>query len=193
MGNQLLGVVVCGGQSKRMGRDKGLIEKDGQTWAQLALERLQTLQIQVVLSINETQLEKYAAIFDRSMLIVDNQNVGGPMNGLLSVHSAYPNGDLLLLACDMIEMKQEILHGLAKAYTSNGGHDYYAYEVEGVLQPFCAIYSANALKELMQKHVQDELGTSSPRYVLEHGNTYKLHTEISSPFTNYNTLDERNT
>ena len=193
MDKQLLGVVVCGGQSKRMGRDKGLVEKGSKTWAQLSVEKLQVLQVPVVLSVNETQVENYSAVFNSKNLVVDNQNIGGPINGLLSVHSAYPDQDLLLLACDMIEMQESILQKLLDAYSSKEQYDYYAYEVEGVMQPFCAIYSSAALKTLMQKHLQETLGSSSPRYILENGNTYKLHTEMSSPFTNYNTLDERNT
>ena len=36
----LTGIILCGGESRRMGRDKGLLEKDGVTWAQYMADKL---------------------------------------------------------------------------------------------------------------------------------------------------------
>lgn len=188
---QLLGVVFCGGQSKRMGSDKGLLLQNNKTWAQLAVEKFEALRILFCISIHAGQSEAYQKLFKEDLLVTDNQNLGGPMNGLLSVHEKYPAHDLLLLACDMTDMQVEILENLVMAYSTNNSFDFYAYEVENVVQPFCAVYTAKAVKDLMQKKEQDILTSSSLRYTIEHGNTLKLQTKYVAAFTNYNTLDER--
>ena len=51
----MLGVVLCGGQSSRMGTDKGLIKLNANTWAQAAVDKMLLLKLKVVLSVNATQ------------------------------------------------------------------------------------------------------------------------------------------
>src|SRR5438270_354520 len=115
MGN-LLGVVMSGGQSRRMGTDKGLIPYMDTYWAVHVANKLTTAGLPVVVSINDTQQEKYRVIFPSQELIVDYVDVNGPLRGLLSVHAIYPQKDLLLLACDMIEMETGTLKNLINIY-----------------------------------------------------------------------------
>lgn len=191
MNKELLGVIVCGGQSKRMGTDKGLIKRGYKTWGQLAGDRLRAASLPFIVSINASQKEAYEQVFNPDCLVIDHQNIGGPMNGLLSVHAAYPDKDLLLLACDMVDMQDDIIHHLIDAYNKSNEFLFYAYEVENVVQPFCAIYTAQALQDLMKKHMEQTLNSSSLRYIIEQANALKLTALSPVPFTNYNTLDER--
>ena len=191
MNNTLLGAVVCGGLSKRMGSDKGLLQVNNKTWAKHLVGKLQGAGLEVIVSINTNQKKQYKELFSEEVLVVDRFDIGGPMNGLLSVHNKCSEKDILLMACDMIDMEEPLLQNLIAVYESKKSFDFYAYEIEGVVQPFCAIYTAGALKELTQRLEQQTLGSSSLRYTLEHGNTYKLTSTHSMPFTNYNTLDER--
>src|SRR6202012_3284429 len=99
----MLGVVLCGGQSSRMGQDKGLIATQTTNWAGLALEKLSSLNIPVVLSVNNRQKTSYQAIFSDKLLIADNPELSlkGPLAGILSIHLQYPTEDLFILACDL--------------------------------------------------------------------------------------------
>jgi molybdopterin-guanine dinucleotide biosynthesis protein A len=191
MNKKLLGVIVCGGESKRMGSDKGMLDIKGKTWVEHAVENLMVCNIQVIISINNQQAEGYSKIFSRNSMVIDDMNIGGPMNGLLSVHKRFSDQDILLVACDMIDMEESVLQTLRETYKSIHDVDFYAYEVEGVVQPFYAIYTAAALAELLRKHEEGTLGSSSLRYTLEHGNTLRIPTDANLAFTNYNTLDER--
>src|SRR6266542_3948944 len=111
----MTGVVLCGGQSTRMGTDKGLLVHQSITWAQRAADKLAQLNLPVVLSINEQQQIAYASSFDTALLITDNKDllIGGPLRGIVSVHLQYPTEDLFVLACDMIDMNKKYL----KIYT----------------------------------------------------------------------------
>ena len=53
----MLGVVLSGGQSSRMGTDKGLIKLESKSWAQIALDKLAAFQIPVVVCVDGKQQE----------------------------------------------------------------------------------------------------------------------------------------
>src|SRR5690349_13098964 len=115
----LLGVVLCGGESKRMGSDKGLLVLNGKTWSEHIADKLKLLNLPVVVSINQSQRELYNRIFSEKHLIVDELPMHGPLNGLLTVHKASPAKDILLFACDLIEMDETTIINLIDAYEKN--------------------------------------------------------------------------
>ena len=65
----MLGLILCGGQSQRMGSDKGLMKLHEKSWAQLAADKLAAAGIPVKLSVNEQQLSLYADIFSKDELL----------------------------------------------------------------------------------------------------------------------------
>ncbi|HVU96677.1 MAG TPA: molybdenum cofactor guanylyltransferase [Puia sp.] len=176
--SKLLGVVLCGGESRRMGQDKGLLQIDGQPWVLRMGEKLAHLQIPVVYSVNKKQVAAYAAWLPPGLYVVDSGAGAGPLKGLLSVHRAYPDCDLLPVACDMQDLDVDTISGLIPAWRK-GGSDFYAYEVDGFLQPFCAIYGASALRR--------GESVSSLRGLLEKGELRRL-PGTTPAFRNYNTL-----
>src|SRR4051812_4885506 len=112
------GVILCGGQSTRMGADKGLLKQGSLTWAELAAHKLSSLQIPVSLSVNKEQATIYSKIFSPDQLIIDNEalSIKGPLLGVLSAHQNFPDEDLVILACDMIEMSASVLQDLINNY-----------------------------------------------------------------------------
>ena len=79
--HKLLGVILCGGESKRMGSDKGLLQKDGRAWVSIIAEKLVSIGLPVVVSINGQQRESYAGLFSSNDLIVDSIAIQGPLKG----------------------------------------------------------------------------------------------------------------
>src|SRR5215204_807158 len=184
--DKLLGVILCGGESKRMGSDKGLLEKDGQAWVKIIAEKLVSLNLPVVVSINEQQSESYTMLFSRDELIVDHIDIQGPLKGLLSVHQVYPDNDILLMACDIIDMDNRTLTHLIDQYNSQD-FEFFAYQ-ENYAEPFCAIYTSRGLKPVLEKARDHSLSRFSFQTILDKGKTLRIPITTKSPFRNYNTI-----
>lgn len=184
----LIGVVLCGGQSKRMGSDKGQLNLNGKPWALCIAEKLKNANLPVVISINERQQEAYGKIFPDTPLIVDQLPIDGPLDGLLSIHKNFPHKDILLMACDLIDMQQETLVSLIQSYQENPSFDYYVYEQHGFTQPFCAIYTAKGLSQVYKSFEEDTLKKYSLHDRFESGNTLYIPLANDESFKNYNKL-----
>ena len=164
----MIGVVLCGGQSTRMGTDKGLLMQNDLTWVDTVVSKLSSLQIPVVVSVNKNQADIYAKTISVSRLIVDSDNISvkGPLLGILSVHQEFPGEDLIVLACDMIDMNTTVLQGLLNLY-KEGSHEAYVYTINGKPEPLCAIYTSKGLKHILDLHQQQKLERFSMMHVLE--------------------------
>lgn len=181
----LLGVVLCGGESKRMGSDKGLLPLNGKTWVEHVADKLKLLNLPVVISINKSQLEAYGKIFSEQDLIIDELPMHGPLNGLLTVHQKFQQKDILLLACDLIEMNDSTTRQLIEAYEKNEA-EYFAFEQDNFFQPLCAIYTANALSSVSQRLKSGSLANYSFQHILNNSNTLRLKATSVKAFNNYN-------
>ena len=187
---RLLGVVLCGGESRRMGSDKGLLQDNGKIWAEKISEKLKHQNIPVVISINRDQQAVYGKILNQEELVIDQLPMHGPLNGLLTVHQQFPSKDILLMACDLIDMNDIILKELITAYEQNVG-DYFAYEEDDFFQPLCAIYTSDAIGSLLERLTSGSLANYSFQYILNNGRTYRLHSSLKKAFTNYNTPNQQ--
>jgi molybdenum cofactor guanylyltransferase len=171
----MLGVVLCGGQSSRMGSDKGLLKLHASTWAQTAVDKITELQLPVLISINPDQYNDYAAVFSTEQLVPDNitLELKGPLCGLMSVHLRYPSSDLFILACDMPLMETSLLKELINYYTSTAA-DAFVYTDNNQPEPLCGIYKASALAHIYQLYQSSELPKHSMKYLLEQVKTFAL-------------------
>lgn len=190
---RMTGIVLCGGQSTRMGSDKGLLQQDGLTWAEIAASKLRALHLPVVLSINRQQLTPYKNLFAEESLVIDNEDLllSGPLLGLLSVHLRYPTDDLLLLACDLKDMTESLLKELRK-HSLQKTHEAYVYSTAAKHQPLCGIYTPAILKKTCYTLQTGQLKKHSMMALLETGNTKFIAVRAKDihSFNNYNSPAE---
>ena len=191
----MLGVILCGGQSTRMGTDKGLIKTDGATWAQTAAGKMAALHLPVLLSVNKDQYNSYTTVFTAAQLVKDIEaiDVKGPLLGLLSMHIKHPSNDFFILACDMPLMETTTLKQLYGEYEKQTA-DAYVFTNNGVPEPLCAIYTAAALLHILQLLQTNQLARHSMKYALEQVSTFSVPLTENQKiyFQNFNALAELN-
>lgn len=189
----ILAVVLCGGESSRMGRDKGLIDVDGTYWVESAVDKFRAFELETVVSVREQQYDNYKGIVGNT-LIMDNDllPVGGPLKGLLSVHQQYPDRSLFVLACDMPDISIDILSYLLAEW-SGGVHTALTFLNGHEPEPLCGLYGSQAMGQIVEAVRVGKLNRFSMKHVL----SFIEATELPMPegwkacFANYNYPLER--
>ncbi len=172
----MLSVVLCGGNSSRMGDDKGLLLVDNKSWAKAAQEKLMLMNLPTVFSVNEAQVEKYNLLFPKEQLIVDDAELAlpGPLLGVLSAHVRFPNEDLMVLACDLPNMNHIVLEKLQEEHLKNNDSKAFVFKFAEQVEPLCGIYTSKGLAKILAVHQTKNLTKHSMMYVLDQLQTMYL-------------------
>jgi molybdenum cofactor guanylyltransferase len=167
----LHGLVLSGGESRRMGQDKGLIRSGEGTWANRAARLLAAAGLPVSVGVRPAQLEAYAQVLDPAFDLLPDADLplGGPLRGLLSAHLQQPEADWLVLPCDLPDMTSEVLFNLISFYKTTPAATAWVYQEAASqrLQPLPGIYSARLLAQVLELVQRQELGRFSLKYLLE--------------------------
>ena len=194
--DKLMALVLSGGKSARMGKDKGTLDLNGERWVEHAGNLCASLNLSVVHSIQSSQVETYAAFLDTESLLVDSVEVKGPLAGLLSFYLKYPSTDVLLLPCDMIQLDKKILSELVDVYEDISiGHDILVYQhADGTIEPMPGIYTSEALRKIYWLFAAGELTKFSMKHCIEISNSFFIPIEKGDEiyFTNANTPEDIN-
>lgn len=128
--------INAGGQSRRMGRDKALVELDGRPMLEHVIERVSGLgQAQTLLVSNDHAAHTRFGLPMVSDSLPDCGSLGGIYTALM--HSQCDH--TLVVACDMPFLNPTLLrHMLALC---EGGYDVIVPRVEGYPQGLHAVYS----------------------------------------------------
>jgi len=192
----MTGIILCGGQSSRMGSDKGLMKLEANTWAQTAIDKMSVLNIPVKISVNSKQYPDYAAVFPATDLITDDATLQlkGPLLGVLSSHLQYPTEDLFALACDMPLMAPSLLNKLYILHQQEPSANAYVFTNEGEPEPLCGIYTAKGLSTILNMLRDGQLIKHSMKFMLDHitVKTIALAEEQKKYFRNFNAHAELN-
>lgn len=181
----MIGLILCGGKSSRMGTDKGLLYASGITWAETAHYKLSPYVSSTVISVNREQLPSYKEHFSENQLIVDTDtlDIGGPLCGLLSAHLLFPEEDIFLFACDLLLMEPFVFETLLDLKKELPNYEAYVFINEKEPEPLCSIFTSNALKMVLTTYQEGGLGRQSMKHILEIVNTLK--TEIPKGWQYY--------
>jgi molybdopterin-guanine dinucleotide biosynthesis protein A len=110
--SQLIGVVLAGGEGKRMGVAKGGLEVGGRRLAERAAEALWPLCGSVLVSVAPGQAPPVPGF----RTIEDAEPAGrGPLAGIARAFETTGNADLCVLACDYPAVGTDLLHALRAA------------------------------------------------------------------------------
>jgi molybdopterin-guanine dinucleotide biosynthesis protein A len=139
----MTGVLVAGGQSRRMGRDKRFLELGGQSLLHRALSVLQGLFPEVLIALAEplpqlTKGQDYRVVLD---LIPNCATLGGLYTGLAS--AGHPR--VFAVGCDMPFLNPEVIRRLAQI---GAQADVAMPNLATGLQPLLAVYSKACLPHM---------------------------------------------
>lgn len=160
----LYGLVLVGGESRRMGRPKWALDYRGEPQAERTARLLGTVCARVFLSVRPGQSVEGLPEVER---IEDRFPAWGPMAGILSAMEVHPEAAWLVAACDLPFLDAPTLEDLvagrdplrlATAYRSARGGAH-----AGLPEPLCAVWEPRARGRLLQAA---GLGVLSPRAVL---------------------------
>lgn len=182
---EVYGLVLAGGQSRRMGRDKALLLRDGQSQLAHMVSVLDAVVERVFVSARSDQAGD--AERSRFELIVDRYDDMGPIAGILSALQEYPEADWLVVACDLPNIDDSTLRFLVQNISNNQQFTAFRSSHDGLPEPLCAVYKAGSDK-LLREFVDD--GMVCPRKILIRSETCLLDQPNPSSLDNVNTPDD---
>jgi molybdenum cofactor guanylyltransferase len=184
------GLVLAGGHSTRMKRDKATLSYHGRTQLEWAMSLLEGRVAKAFVSVRPGQSDPVRARFEQ---IVDTRDGLGPIAGILAAQERYPDVAWLVLACDLPFLDGATLDYLLaerdptrQATAFRSGHPNHPKH-NGLPEPLCAIYEPSS-REPILAHIA--AGRDCPRKFLINADTKLLDQPNSRALDNVNTPEE---
>lgn len=182
--NAIWGLVLTGGRSRRMGRDKALLERDGSTQLAHAVQLLSRHVDRVFVSTRPDQADE--AERRQFEQITDRYSDIGPVAGILSALDSFADVSWLVLACDLPNVDDETIAFLLRAQSVQPFTAFRSSN-DNLPEPLCAIYRP-AARSLIAGFVND--GLVCPRKILIRSDTHLLELPNPSALDNVNTPED---
>jgi molybdenum cofactor guanylyltransferase len=152
------GVVLAGGESRRMGRDKGLLEIHGKPQREWMLDLLRPLCKKVFLSA-KSEIANF-----RDNVIIDTFTGLGPMGAILSAFRYNPNVAWLVVATDLPLIDEGTIKQLISSRNPYAHCTAFMSPEKQFPEPLIAIYEPKAYRILLNA-LSD--GVSCPRKAMK--------------------------
>lgn len=180
----LYGLVLAGGASRRMGRDKGSIRYHASPQAVHAWRLLTELCGRAYVSTNARNAgaEAYVDL----PLILDDGDYAGPVAGLEAAWMQDPEAAWLALAVDMPLVDRALLEALLDHRDPTAPATAFRHP-DGVIEPLCAIWEPGARAPLLERV---RAGDASLRRFLESRGAAPVHAADPAKLRGVNDLDE---
>ena len=179
---KIFGLVLAGGKSRRMGKDKGRIAYHGIPQREYLYRLLEDVCDKTFMSIRNEQVAEIPSTFNT---IVDEDIFKGPFNGILSAHIQYPDVAWLVLACDLPLINKKSLQDLVAARKSRAYATAYSLRGNPLPEPLAAIWEPKGLKAAVS-YMESGTNGSCPRKFLINNDTQLVYPENEHILINAN-------
>jgi molybdopterin-guanine dinucleotide biosynthesis protein A len=181
----LYGLVLAGGRSRRMQRDKASLEYDGRAQLARAVDLLTPLVARCFVSVRGEQLydphrAAYATIADRLPDL-------GPIGGIHAAQQEHREVAWLVLACDLPFLDAATLQQLIAARAPARLATAFRSSHDGKPEPLCAIYEPASSAPIA---AWIEAGNKCPRSFLAQADVALLDLQAPAALDNINTPEE---
>ena len=181
----LYGLVLAGGRSTRMQRDKAALEYAGRTQLERAVDIVTPLVGRVFVSVRPEQAAD--PLRARYTQIVDSGEVAGPIAGIIAAQAHHPDVAWLVLACDLPLLDRRTLEHLLRSRRPARQATAYRSTHDGLPEPLCAIYEPSS-REALRAYVAS--GRDCPRKFLINADAELLDQPAPGALDNVNTPQE---
>ena len=181
----LFGLVLAGGESRRMGRDKAILAYHGKPQLLWAFELLERVCERTFISVRSDQRDEPT----RATLpqIVDIQPGLGPIAGISAALTIHPEAAWLVLACDLPFLSRATLDHLIAHRDVTKMATSYRSTHDGLPEPLCAIWESHSRESV---NAWIAAGKVCPRKLLINSAIALLDQPDSRALDNVNTPQE---
>ncbi|MHA6249598.1 NTP transferase domain-containing protein [Pontibacter sp. CAU 1760] len=181
----LNGLVLAGGQSQRMGYDKGAINWHGKEQRFFMAELLQEVCPEVYISCQASQQPAFEA--NGYSTLVDTFTGLGPYGAILSAFREQPDAAWLVVACDLPLLNEATLNELVGQRNSAAVATTFSSPHDGLPEPLITVWEPKSYPLLLSFLAQ---GYTCPRKVLRNSNVQLLQPAHPEALQNVNTPEE---
>lgn len=174
----ILGVILAGGLSKRFGSDKALQYIGEKTFIEKISDLLKNYFNHVVISSND--LDKYS--FLGLPIINDEIENRGPLGGIYSILKKY-NQDIFVIACDLPLVDNLLIEEILNSKSKD---PIIFATTEDYFQPLCGLYKKEILNNL-ENYLQNG-NNSVMGFVKNIRHTIVANNNIENQLVNINTV-----
>ena len=165
MSTPVYGLILAGGSSSRMHRDKAALQYAGKTQLDRAFELAARHADRVFVSVRADQTSDPTRA--QRPMIVDCVAGDGPIVGIRSALAEFPRAAWLVLACDLPFLSDAAIDFLFRGRDPAGFATAYESTHDGLPEPLCAIWEPAAGPVLAAYHAG---GGHCPRkFLIRHG------------------------
>ena len=143
--DSISGIVLAGGQSRRLGRDKAVEPVQGQPLIRRVLERVRQVSCESIVVVADQGRGDALPLDKETRIALDIYPGGGSLGGIFSGLSAAQQGWGLVVACDMPFLNLDLLRYLASL---REGVDAVVPVLEGRPEPTHSLYSKACLPHI---------------------------------------------
>jgi len=176
----LKGLILSGGKSSRMGKNKALLSYHGIPQLAYLTDLLKPFCDQAFVSA------KHKTHYPSYPVIEDNYRIDSPLNGILSSISTYPKNGWIVVACDMPLINEKSIQYLIDHRAVDKLATCYINE-EGMIEPLFSIWEPHSYESLLK--FQNN-GGMSPRKFLAANNVNLVKPLDYNVLMNVNSLED---
>jgi len=182
----LYGLVLAGGRSTRMQRDKAALEyRPGEAQLDVAMRLIEGRVARAFVSVRADQSSDLTR--RQYPHIVDRGGVEGPIAGISAALVEHPHAAYLVLACDLPFLDATTVDRLIGARDPARVATAFRSSHDGMPEPLCAIYEPRSLAGI-NAHIA--AGRNCPRKFLNNADTRLLDQPNPRALDNVNTVEE---
>jgi len=174
-------VILSGGKSLRMGKNKALLPFSGyDTLVEYQYRKLKKIFQEVYISTKE---DKFDFLNDKVRVIIDDSFIYSPMIALQKILNSFIDSYVFIIAVDIPLLKQETIQTLYKSVKQNSYEIVVPVDSNGNRHNLCGFYHTSlidTIEKLLQKDIH-KIGT-----LIQHAKVNQIDFNDTKEFLNMN-------